>query len=110
MNEKTASPDYEQNELSAYMAINTESMGTIQMYMKLKENNISFHMTGEDEEITNYLRAQSHSFRKAIESIGFHVLKEQYETQKAENGVAQKKDIVNFANRKLSEDGFEFTV
>ncbi len=111
MNDKEGNGKLSKDDMRVFIAMETETMGTLQIYMKLSEKNVSFQINSDNAEATKFLKAQQTALEQSIESIGFMVGKMQYgEEEKKSPLKSQIQSQTKPIGKNIAKDGFEMVI
>ncbi|WP_058486683.1 DUF6240 domain-containing protein [Defluviitalea phaphyphila] len=106
MKEKKGKNTANPNSINALVTMKTENMGNIKMNIKMNDFNVDFKITGENEEITDYLKNYEDNIKAVIENMGYKVKIGLYTEESKESNNHQ---ILSPVRKNLDSD-FEIVV
>ena len=110
LKEKEKEKYVKKDEINAFVAIETENLGIIRMYIHIDEKNVDFKISGESKEITEYLRSKEYIFKASIENIGYRVTKSQFKEELKELVQSSKDGSLIVTSKKHMDSDFEMIV
>ncbi len=113
MNDKEGNGRIDEKNMSIFISMETETLGNVQVYMKMSDKNLSFQINTDKPEATKYLQAHKQQLQTTIEQLGYMVGKLNYGEEERKNPIQSQimpQQIKHVVGKNISTDGFETIV
>lgn len=100
----------QKDEISAFVSIETENMGVVRFIIHMDEKNVDFKISGENKEITDYLKSKEYIFKSSIENIGYRVIKSQFKEELKELSEKNQENSFIVTYKKHMDSDFEIVI
>lgn len=111
MNDKEGNGKLSEKDLKVFMSMETQTLGTVQIYMKLSDKNVSFQINTDQPDATKFLQANQTQLQASIEEIGYRVGKMGYGQEQPRNPLqTQMQPQIKPSRKNLSIEGFEVII
>lgn len=108
MNDREGNGKSVNDEMKVFLAMNTETLGTVQIYMRMSEKSVSFQINSDNPEATKFLQGQQVALQSSIENLGYMVNKMQYGQEQRKSPLqSQIQSQIKPSGKNISDDGFE---
>lgn len=109
MNDKQGNGKLSEDDMKVFISLDTETMGAVQVYMKMSEKTVSFQINTENPEATKFLRSQQSILQISIENLGYMVHNMKYGQEEKKNPIkVNVQPQINLTGKNVSKNnGFE---
>lgn len=107
LNDKQGNGKLEKDEMKVFLSMNTETLGTVQIYMKMTDKLVSFQINSDNTEATKFLQGQQSALQSSIENLGYMVGKMYYGQEQQKSPLQTQIQTQRPIGRNISNYGFE---
>jgi hypothetical protein len=111
MNDRQGDGKLSEKDMKVFLSMKTETLGTVQIYMKLTDKNVNFQINTDHPEATKFLQANQTLLQANIEELGYFVGKMNYGQEQPKSPLqTQMQPQIKTSRNNVSNDGFEVIV
>jgi hypothetical protein len=111
MNNKEGDGKLSEKDMKVFLSMKTETLGTVQIYMKLTDKNVSFQINTDQADATRFLQANQMALQANIEKLGYMVGRMNYGQEQPKSPLqTQIQPQIKTSRSNITNDGFEVVV